>query len=97
MKKWKPFLATVSLLGLAAFSSTVSADQSKNAVISKSAYRTESKSFDVVGTQSANGKSIQELLVAIWSEENGQDDICWYTDNGSVPTNIISRKSLWIF
>ena len=48
-------------------------------IISKTNYDSVSKTFEVIAQQSSNGKTIKQVDAAVWSEENGQDDIKWYS------------------
>ncbi|WP_180384373.1 GBS Bsp-like repeat-containing protein, partial [Streptococcus mutans] len=34
--------------------------------------------FDVVISNASSNQGIKEVLVPVWSEQNGQDDIVWY-------------------
>lgn len=86
MSKIKTALLSTIVLGATCLSSPVSANQQGNATVSKSDFNSATKTFDVMVQQSANGKTIKSIDVAIWSEENGQDDMRWYstsvTSNG---------------
>ncbi|WP_024783031.1 SH3 domain-containing protein [Streptococcus mutans] len=37
-----------------------------------------SQGFDVLITNASSNQDIKEVLVPVWSEQNGQDDIIWY-------------------
>ncbi|MCB4992234.1 GBS Bsp-like repeat-containing protein [Streptococcus mutans] len=37
-----------------------------------------SQGFDVLITNASSNQGIKEVLVPVWSEQNGQDDIIWY-------------------
>ncbi|WP_180384891.1 GBS Bsp-like repeat-containing protein, partial [Streptococcus mutans] len=37
-----------------------------------------SQGFDVLITNASSTQGIKEVLVPVWSEQNGQDDIVWY-------------------
>ncbi|BAQ24776.1 GBS Bsp-like repeat-containing protein [Streptococcus troglodytae] len=37
-----------------------------------------SQGFDVLITNASSNQGIKEVLVPVWSEQNGQDDIVWY-------------------
>lgn len=77
------FLSTVAL-GFTCLSHSVLAEESKNAIISKTDYDLTHQTFDVTAKQSTHGKVIKQMDVAIWSEENGQDDIKWYSTSNVV-------------
>lgn len=82
MKRLKIFLATSAILGSYALANQVHADQNTDILVSKTNYNQVSKTFDVIGKE--QGRKIARMDVAIWSEENGQDDLKWYTaDNFS--------------
>ena len=78
MKKLKPFLFASCLLGGICLSSIILADE-QTAAITKTSYDANSKTFEVMATKTGNGKNIKQVDVAIWSEEDGQDDIKWYS------------------
>ena len=77
MRKLKVALFASSILGMLAVSSYTAADTEGNQV-TISHYNEQAGTFDVNAVQAANGKTIQSIDVAIWSEENGQDDLKWY-------------------
>lgn len=77
MRKLKVALFASSILGMLAVSSYTAADTEDNQV-TISHYNEQAGTFDVNAVQAANGKTIQSIDVAIWSEENGQDDLKWY-------------------
>lgn len=79
MSKLKTALLSTVLLGATCLSHPVFADQQGNAIISKTHYDSVSKTFEVIAQQSSNGKTIKWVDVAVWSEENGQDDLKWYS------------------
>lgn len=84
MKKLKPYLFASCLLGLVTLAKPVAANDQGYATFSKTAYNTTTKTFDVIAKKSPNGKNIKQVDVAIWSEENGQDDIKWYSTSNVV-------------
>ena len=79
MSKLKTALLSTVVLGATCLSHPVFADQQGNAIISKTNYDSVSKTFEVIAQQSSNGKTIKQVDAAVWSEENGQDDIKWYS------------------
>lgn len=79
MSKLKTALLSTVVLGATCLSHPVFADQQGNAMISKTNYDSVSKTFEVIAQQSSNGKTIKQVDAAVWSEENGQDDIKWYS------------------
>ena len=81
MSKLKTALLSTVVLGATCFSHPVFADQQGNAIVSKTNFDSASKTFEVTAQQSDNGKAIKGINVAIWSEENGQDDLKWYTNS----------------
>lgn len=82
MKKIKTILFATSVLGMFAYSQQVKADTS-DAIVSVANYNEFSGIFDVNAIQKANGKQIKTMRAAIWSEENGQDDLKWYVVSGN--------------
>ncbi len=81
MSKLKTALLSTVVLGATCLSHPVFADQQGNAIVSKTNFDSASKTFEVTAQQSDNGKAIKGVNVAIWSEENGQDDLKWYTNS----------------
>lgn len=81
MSKLKTALLSTVVLGATCLSHPVFADQQGNAIVSKTNFDSASKTFEVTAQQSDNGKAIKGINVAIWSEENGQDDLKWYTNS----------------
>lgn len=79
MSKLKTALLSTVVLGATCLSHPVFADQQGNAIVSKTNYDSVSKTFEVIAQQSSNGKTIKQVDAAVWSEENGQDDIKWYS------------------
>ncbi|WP_373757044.1 GBS Bsp-like repeat-containing protein [Streptococcus ferus] len=78
MKKVKSMLFATCLLGALACSQHAQAD-SGGASLSISNYNEFAGVFDVNALAQEGGKSIKEMRVAVWSEENGQDDLRWYS------------------
>lgn len=66
---------------MAFLTNSVMADQQGDALVTKTPFDVASKTFEVTAQQSTNGKAIKSIDVAIWSEENGQDDIKWYSSS----------------
>lgn len=62
---------------MAFLTNSAMADQQSDALVTKTPFDVASKTFEVTAQQSVNGKTIKSIDVAIWSEENGQDDIKW--------------------
>ncbi|MGE9993179.1 GBS Bsp-like repeat-containing protein [Streptococcus alactolyticus] len=81
MSKLKTALLSTVVLGATCLSHPVFADQQGNAIVSKTNFDSASKTFEVTAQQSDNGKAIKGINVAIWSEENGQNDLKWYTNS----------------
>lgn len=81
MKLIKSFLFTSCVLGMVALGQSVSAEEIGQANVSKTEYNTSSRTFDVLVSRKAGGKAIKTVEVAIWSEENGQDDLRWYSSS----------------
>jgi len=81
LSKLKTALLSTVVLGATCLSHPVFADQQGNAIVSKTNFDSASKTFEVTAQQSDNGKAIKGISVAIWSEENGQDDLKWYTNS----------------
>lgn len=79
LRKIKTALFTTAILGTIFSSQTALAQESGWSNLSKTVYDETTKTFDVIGVESQNGKKIDHMDVAIWSEENGQDDIKWYS------------------
>lgn len=81
MNKLKTALLSTAVLSTAYLSPSVLASQLDEATVSKTDFNSVSKTFDITAQQSTNGKGIKQIDVAIWSEENGQDDLKWYSAN----------------
>lgn len=81
MNKLKTVLLSTAVLSTAYLSPSVLASQLDEATVSKTDFNSVSKTFDITAQQSTNGKGIKQIDVAIWSEENGQDDLKWYSAN----------------
>ncbi|MFC3921343.1 GBS Bsp-like repeat-containing protein [Streptococcus alactolyticus] len=81
MNKLKTALLSTAVLSTAYLSPSVLASQLDEATVSKTDFNSVSKTFDITAQQSTNGKGIKQIDVAIWSEENGQDDLKWYSVN----------------
>ena len=81
MKLVKSFLFTSCVLGMVALGQSASAEEIGQANVSKTEYNTSSRTFDVLVSRKAGGKAIKTVEVAIWSEENGQDDLRWYSSS----------------
>ncbi|WP_373756777.1 GBS Bsp-like repeat-containing protein [Streptococcus ferus] len=69
---------TQSQIGLAASSGFDAVDSRPNALVSIGNYKENSKTFDVNVVGSSATKTITGVSIAVWSEENGQDDLKWY-------------------
>ena len=80
MKKFKFLLLSSCILGGVTFAQSSQA-QEVGPIIQKGAYNATSRSFDVTVREASNGKAIKTVDVAVWSEENGQDDIKWYSSS----------------
>ena len=83
MNKLKTALLSTAVLSTAYLSPSVLASQLDEATVSKTDFNSVSKTFDITAQQSTNGKGIKQIDVAIWSEENGQDDLKWYSARSS--------------
>ncbi len=81
MNKLKTALLSTAVLSTAYLSPSVLASQLDEATVSKTDFNSVSKTFDITAQQSTNGKGIKQIDVAIWSEENDQDDLKWYSAN----------------
>lgn len=81
MNKLKTALLSTAVLSTAYLSPSVLASQLDEATVSKTDFNSVSKTLDITAQQSTNGKGIKQIDVAIWSEENGQDDLKWYSAN----------------
>lgn len=81
MNKIKLALLSTAVLSLAFLTNSAMADQQSDALVTKTPFDVASKTFEVTAQQSVNGKAIKSIDVAIWSEENGQDDIKWYSSS----------------
>ena len=81
MNKIKSALLSTAVLGMAFFTNSAMADQQSDALVTKTPFDVSSKTFEVTAQQSVNGKAIKSIDVAVWSEENGQDDIKWYSSS----------------
>ena len=81
MNKLKTALLSTAVLSTAYLSPSVLASQLDEATVSKTDFNSVSKTFDNTAQQSTNGKGIKQIDVAIWSEENDQDDLKWYSAN----------------
>ncbi|MGT2906385.1 GBS Bsp-like repeat-containing protein [Streptococcus dentiloxodontae] len=68
---------TGTLIGLAA-SGFDNVDTRANAVINLTDYAENSKTFTITVDGSGDTKTVQSVSIAVWSEENGQDDLKWY-------------------
>lgn len=79
MSRLKTALLSTVVLSMAFLTNSVMADQQGDALVTKTPFDVASKTFEVTAQQSDNGKAIKGINVAIWSEENGQDDIKWYS------------------
>lgn len=88
MNKIKSALLSIAVLSMAFLTNSAMADQQSDALVAKTPFDVASKTFEVTAQQSVNGKAIKSIDAAIWSEENGQDDIKWYlssnVSNGQV-------------
>ena len=83
MSKLKTALLSTVVLGATCLSQTVMADQQSDALVTKTPFDLASKTFEVTAQKSENGKDITHIDVAVWSEENGQDDLKWYSVDAS--------------
>ena len=81
MNKIKSALLSTAVLSMAILSNSVMADQQNDALLTKTPFDAVSKTFEVTAQQSPNGKAIKSIDVAVWSEENGQDDLKWYSSS----------------
>ena len=81
MSRLKTALLSTVVLGATCLLHPVFADQQGDALVTKTPFDVASKTFEVTAQQSDNGKAIKGINVAIWSEENGQDDLKWYTNS----------------
>ena len=81
MNKIKSALLSTAVLSMAYLTNSAMADQQSDALVTKTPFDVASKTFEVTAQQSVNGKAIKSIDVAIWSEENGQDDIKWYSSS----------------
>lgn len=81
MNKIKLVLLSTAVLSMAFLTNSAMADQQSDALVTKTPFDVASKTFEVTAQQSVNGKAIKSIDVAIWSEENGQDDIKWYSSS----------------
>lgn len=81
MNKIKSALLSTAVLGMAFLTNSAMADQQSDALVTKTPFDVSSKTFEVTAQQSVNGKAIKSIDVAVWSEENGQDDIKWYSSS----------------
>ena len=81
MNKLKTALLSTAVLSTAYLSPSVLASQLDEATVSKTDFNSVSKTFDNTAQQSTNGKGIKQIDIAIWSEENDQDDLKWYSAN----------------
>ena len=70
---------TQSQIGLGVSSGFDNVDSRSNATASVVGYKETSGTFNVVVKGSPSTKVIKSVSVAVWSEENGQDDLKWYT------------------
>ncbi|MGT2750213.1 GBS Bsp-like repeat-containing protein [Streptococcus orisasini] len=78
MKKIKSLLWAAAILGMAAVISPAAAD-TKEAQAAIKHYNKQFGTFDIEADRGSNGKAVQSLAVAVWSEESGQDDLQWYS------------------
>jgi len=81
LSRLKTALLSTVVLGATCLLHPVFADQQGDALVTKTPFDVASKTFEVTAQQSDNGKAIKGINVAIWSEENGQDDLKWYTNS----------------
>ncbi len=83
---------TGGLVGLTTTSGFDNVDSRSNAVISMVNYAENKTSFDVVVAGSDTTKDITGVSIAVWSEDNGQDDIKWYVPAiiGNTATTIVN-------
>nr|WP_281734431.1 GBS Bsp-like repeat-containing protein [Streptococcus lutetiensis] len=78
MNKIKSALLSIAVLSMAFLTNSAMADQQSDALVTKTPFDEVSKSFEVMSQKTKNCKDITRIDVAVWSEENGQDDLKWY-------------------
>lgn len=78
MNKIKSALLSTAVLSMAILSNSVMADQQNDALVTKTPFDAVSKTFEVTAQKTEKCKEITRIDVAVWSEENGQDDLKWY-------------------
>lgn len=88
MNKIKSALLSTAVLGMACLSSTVMADQQADALVTKTPFDLASKTFEVTAKKTEQCKDITRIDVAVWSEEDGQDDLKWYNT-----TNVVDGQA----
>ena len=81
MNKIKSALLSIAVLSMAFLTNSAMADQQSDAIVTKTPFDEVSKSFEVMSQKTKNCKDITQIDVAVWSEENGQDDIKWYSSS----------------
>ncbi|MGT2906386.1 GBS Bsp-like repeat-containing protein [Streptococcus dentiloxodontae] len=82
---------TVGLLATSGFD-----NETKEATVSISGYSENSKNFTVNINGADSSKTLSSVNIAVWSEENGQDDLKWYTpaingNSASQPISILNH------
>lgn len=78
MNKIKSALLSTAVLSMAYLTNSAMADQQSDALVTKTPFDEVSKSFEVVSQKTKDCKDITRIDVAVWSEEDGQDDLKWY-------------------
>ncbi|TDE72957.1 CHAP domain-containing protein [Streptococcus vicugnae] len=63
---------------MAFLTNSVMADQQGDALVTKTPFDLASKTFEVTAQKTEQCKDITRIDVAVWSEEDGQDDLKWY-------------------
>ncbi|MFC3927946.1 GBS Bsp-like repeat-containing protein [Streptococcus caprae] len=86
MKKVKSMLFASAVLGTIGLASNVSANSGVNTFISD--YNQYDGTYTVQAVQEEGGKTISKIDMAIWSEEDGQDDIKWYSVQNNNSKNV---------
>ena len=84
MKKIKSLLFASCILGLTISTGITYAQEKSRVSIAKGNYNESTKTFDVTVTKPTDARTFKSISVAIWSEENGQDDLKWYDSNNIV-------------
>ncbi|MCO4602407.1 glucan binding protein [Streptococcus infantarius subsp. infantarius] len=78
MSKIKLALLSTAVFSMAFLTNSAMADQQSDALVTKTPFDEVSKAFEVVSQKTKDCKDITRIDVAVWSEEDGQDDLKWY-------------------